>query len=132
MQQVIGFLAPPIACIYLLSVLWTRANERGAFTGLMVGFAFGLLRMVLEFSKQPPLCGEEDTRFWFVKDIHFMYYALFLFWLTFLTCVIVSLCTEPPTKEQLYQTTFWTRNQNSDVELMKMKENIDHGASVLR
>jgi len=61
-----------------------------------------------------------------------MYYALFLFWLTFLTCVIVSLCTEPPTKEQLYQTTFWTRNQNSDVELMKMKGNIDHGASILR
>ena len=132
MQQVIGFLAPPIACIYLLAVLWTRANERGAFAGLMIGFVFGLLRMILEFSKQPPLCGEKDTRFWFIRNIHFMYYALFLFWLTFFTCVIVSLCTEPPTKEQLYRTTFWTRNQNSDMELMKMKENIDHGASILR
>lgn len=131
MQQVVGFLAPPIACIYLLSVLWTRANERGAFAGLMVGFIFGLVRMVLEFSQQPPLCGEEDKRFWIVRKIHFMYYALFLFWLTFFTCVIVSLCTEPPTKEQLYRSTFWTRNQKSDIELLKLKENNENGASVL-
>jgi sodium/myo-inositol cotransporter 3 len=132
MQQVIGFLAPPIACIYLLSVLWTRANERGAFAGLMVGFAFGILRMSLEFSKQPPLCGEKDNRFWFITKIHFMYYALFLFWLTFFTCVIVSLCTKPPTKEQLYRTTFWTRNQKPDMEMMRMKENMDNGASIVR
>jgi len=131
MQQVIGFLAPPIACIYLLSVLWKRANERGAFYGLMMGFVFGLLRMILEFSKQPPLCGEKDTRFWFIRKVHFMYYALFLFWLTFFTCVIVSLCTEPPTKEQLYRTTYWTRNQKSDMENMRMKEHIDSGASIL-
>ena len=122
MQQVIGFLAPPIACIYLLAVLWTRANERGAFAGLMVGFFFGMLRMILEFSYKPPLCGEIDQRFWFVRNIHFMYYALFLFWLTFLTCVIVSLCTQPPTNEQLHRTTFWTRNQQLDEnELVKIK-----------
>ncbi|CAF2356951.1 unnamed protein product [Rotaria sp. Silwood2] len=132
MQQVIGFLAPPIACIYLLSVLWTRANERGAFAGLMIGFIFGLLRMILEFSQQPPLCGEKDTRFWLIRKVHFMYYALFLFWLTFLTCVIVSLCTEPPTKQQLYRTTFWTRNQKSDTELIKMKQQINSGASFVR
>ena len=122
MQQVIVFLAPPIACIYLLAVLWTRANERGAFAGLMVGFFFGMLRMILEFSYKPPLCGEIDQRFWFVRNIHFMYYALFLFWLTFLTCVIVSLCTQPPTNEQLHRTTFWTRNQQLDEnELVKIK-----------
>ncbi|CAF1327501.1 unnamed protein product [Rotaria sordida] len=131
MQQVIGFLAPPIACIYLLSVLWTRANERGAFAGLMIGFIFGLIRMILEFSQRPPLCGEQDTRFWLIKKVHFMYYALFLFWLTFFTCVIVSLYTEPPTKEQLYRTTFWTRNQKSDVEHIKMKQKINSGASVV-
>ena len=127
MQQVIGFLAPPIACTYLLSVLWTRTNEQGAFCGLMVGFVFGMIRMILEFSQRPPLCGEKDNRFWLIKDIQFMYYALFLFWLTFLTCVIVSLCTEPPTKEQLYRTTFWTRNDRTDLELIRMT---DHGASI--
>ena len=129
MQQVIGFLAPPIACIYLLSILWTRANERGAFAGLMVGFIFGIIRMIFEFSQQPPLCGEVDTRVWFVKNIHFMYYALFLFWLTFLTCVTVSLCTEPPTKEQLFRTTYWTRNQKADTELVAMHATNGNGTS---
>ena len=133
MQQVIGFLAPPIACIYLLSVLWKRANEQGAFAGLMIGFVFGLIRMTLEFSRRPPLCGEEDTRFWIVRKIHFMYYALFLFWLTFITCVLVSLLTKPPTNEQLYRTTFWTRNQKSDMEILKMTQRqMDNGASIPR
>lgn len=131
MQQVIGFLAPPIACIYILAILWTRANERGAFAGLMVGFAFGLVRMIMEFSQQQPLCGEEDKRFWIVKNVNFMYYALFLFWLTFLVCVVVSLCTEPPTKEQLFRTTYWTRTQQPDTELMRMKASSTNGPSVL-
>ncbi|CAF1141772.1 unnamed protein product [Adineta steineri] len=131
MQQVIGFLAPPIACIYILAVLWTRTNEQGAFAGLMVGFIFGVIRMVLEFSKHGPLCGEIDKRFWFIRNINFMYYALFLFWLTFFTCVIVSLCTPPPTKEQLHRTTFWTRYQKADMEFIKMKENNNYGASTL-
>ncbi|CAF5166021.1 unnamed protein product, partial [Rotaria magnacalcarata] len=43
MEQVMGFFAPPIACVYLLAILWTRINELGAFCGLMVGFIFGLL-----------------------------------------------------------------------------------------
>jgi SSS family transporter len=132
MQQVIGFFAPPIACIYLLAVLWTRTNERGAFTGLMVGFSFGLLRMILDFSKQPPLCGEKDTRFWFIRRIHFMYYAMFLFWITFLTCVIVSLCTEPPTEEQLFRTTYWTRHQQLQDEQLVMDGKIDGTNSMLR
>jgi solute carrier family 5 (sodium/myo-inositol cotransporter), member 3 len=132
MQQVIGFLAPPIACIYLLSVLWTRANEAGAFAGLMVGFVFGVIRMLLEFSKQPPLCGEPDNRLWLVKNVNFMYYALFLFWLTFITCVVVSLCTEPPTTEQLFRTTFWTRNQQYDTELIAMQQSTDNVETNLR
>ncbi|UJR38666.1 hypothetical protein I4U23_031332 [Adineta vaga] len=132
MQQVIGFLAPPIACVYLLAILWTRTNERGAFAGLMIGFVFGLLRMILEFSKQPPLCGENDTRFWLVRKVNFMYYSLFLFWLTLLTCVIVSLCTEPPTKEQLYRTTFWTKNQQKSAsELEQMVDTAENKTSIV-
>ncbi|CAM4815933.1 unnamed protein product [Rotaria magnacalcarata] len=111
MEQVMGFFAPPIACVYLLAILWTRINELGAFCGLMVGFIFGLLRMILQFSKKPPLYGEKDTRLWFIRRIHFMYYSMFVFWITFFTSVIVSLCTKPPTKEQLFRTTYWTKNQ---------------------
>ncbi|CAF1188893.1 unnamed protein product [Adineta ricciae] len=132
MQQVIGFLAPPIACIYILAVLWKRTNESGAFAGLMVGFVFGLLRMILEFSKQPPLCGENDSRFWLVTKVNFMYYSLFLFWLTLITCVSVSLCTQPPTEEQLYRTTFWTKNQQkSTPEHVQMLDAVNHETPIV-
>jgi sodium/myo-inositol cotransporter 3 len=98
----------------------------------MIGFIFGFLRMIFEFSKQPPLCGEKDTRFWFIRRIHFMYYAMFLFWITFFTCVIVSLCTEPPTKEQLFRTTYWTRNQKLNDDHLVMNEKIEDTNSIPR
>ncbi|CAF0937199.1 unnamed protein product [Didymodactylos carnosus] len=134
MQQVIGFLAPPIACIYILAILWKRANEVGAFSGLMVGFAFGLLRMILEFSHIPPLCGQVDRRLLFIRKINFMYYAIFLFWLTLITCVIVSLCTKPPTKEQLFRTTYWTRKQksmNRDLVVIELPDTVSDVAAIL-
>jgi solute carrier family 5 (sodium/myo-inositol cotransporter), member 3 len=132
MQQVAGFLAPPISCVFLLAVLWKRTNERGAFAGLMVGFAFGLLRMLLEFSKRPPLCGEEDTRFWLVRGIHFMYYALFLFWITFFTSVIVSLCNDPPTREHLFRTTYWTRNEKVQSDQIHLNESMERTTAAFR
>jgi hypothetical protein len=75
------------------TILILRILPRG-LKGIML-----LLHMIFEFSKQPPLCGENDTKFWFIRRVHYIYYAMFLFWITFLTCVIVSVCTEPPTKE---------------------------------
>ena len=127
MQRVIAYFGPPIACVYLLAILWTRTNENGAFTGLIIGFIFGFLRMIFEFSQAPPLCGENDQRIWFVRQIHFMYYAMFLFWLTLIICVVVSLCTKPPTDEQLFRTTYWTRNQTLDTEHVSMNQLVQHG-----
>ena len=44
-QAISAYLAPPIACVYLLAVLWPRANERVTmfylveFTGFVVSWA---------------------------------------------------------------------------------------------
>ncbi len=43
-QSITSFLAPPICAIYLLAIFWPRANEQGAFWGLMIGLVIGLLR----------------------------------------------------------------------------------------
>lgn len=44
-----------------------------------------------------------------IKDIHYMYVATALFWITGLITVIVSLLTPPPTKDQIRTTTFWSK-----------------------
>merc|ERR1711962_1510889 len=38
-QQISAYLAPPIAAIYILGILWERINEQGAFWSLMGGLA---------------------------------------------------------------------------------------------
>jgi sodium/myo-inositol cotransporter 3 len=112
-QEVSLYLSPPIACIYLLAVLWPRCNEKGAFWGLMVGFVTGVTRLILVFVYPgPDRCGEEDTRPRFLRDFHYMYFAILLFWLTFAFAVVISLLTDPPTYQQLYRTTYWTRFEN--------------------
>lgn len=111
-QSVAAYLSPPIAAVYIGAVLWKRANENGAFWSLMISMVVGLLRMLLDFIYYEPPCGEEDTRPEFIKKFHYMYFALFLFWLTFIVMVVVSLLTEKPDSYKLVRTTYWTRKQS--------------------
>ncbi|XP_040888224.1 sodium/myo-inositol cotransporter-like [Toxotes jaculatrix] len=110
-QEVSDYLTPPIAALFLLGVLWHRCNETGAFWGGMVGFALGALRLVLAFVYREPHCSEPDERPSFIKDVHFMYVAAILFWVSALVAVVVSLCTPPPSKEQITTTTLWGLNK---------------------
>uniref|UniRef100_A0A5K3F3B2 Sodium/iodide cotransporter n=1 Tax=Mesocestoides corti TaxID=53468 RepID=A0A5K3F3B2_MESCO len=108
-QSVSGFLSPPIAAVYLMALLWKRNNELGAFTGLIYGFLIGITRMVLSFVYPDPICGEPDTRPWIVSQVHYMYFAMFSFFSTAAVMGLVSLCSSPPTEEQVRGLTFWTR-----------------------
>ena len=62
----------------------------------MAGFVVGVIRMIMDFVYQAPGCGETDTRPGVLKNFHYMYFALLIFILTGVVCIIVSLCTEPP------------------------------------
>lgn len=110
-QEVSDYLTPPVASLFLLGVLWHRCNEIGAFWGGMVGFGLGALRLVLAFVYREPPCNQPDSRPSFIKDFHFMYVAAVLFWVSALVTVVVSLCTPPPTKEQIRTTTLWGLNK---------------------
>jgi len=61
-QSVSAYLAPPIAAVYILAILWPRLNEPGAFWSLMLAFFMGLTRMVLDVLYREPECGEADLR----------------------------------------------------------------------
>ena len=68
---------------------------QGAFWGMILGFIVGAIRMILDFTYQPPRCGDEDTRPSIIAKVHYMYFALILFWLTIITIVVISYFTEP-------------------------------------
>lgn len=121
-QEVSDYLTPPIAALFLLGVLWHRCNETGAFWGGMVGFVLGALRLVLAFAYREPTCNQPDERPSFIKDVHFMYVAVILFWVTALVTIVVSLCTPPPTKEQIKTTTLWGLNKRRRLKQQEMEK----------
>uniref|UniRef100_A0A672U2R8 Solute carrier family 5 member 9 n=1 Tax=Strigops habroptila TaxID=2489341 RepID=A0A672U2R8_STRHB len=100
-QSITSYLAPPITALFILAIFCKRINEPGAFWGLMVGLAVGLVRMILEFIYSTPSCGEEDRRPAVLKDIHYLYFALILCVLTAIVIVLISLCTPPIPEEKV-------------------------------
>lgn len=106
-QEVAGYLTPPIAALFLLGVFWKRCNEKGAFWGGITGFTLGALRLILAFIYRKPRCDQPDDRPAFIVKVHYMYFAACLFWLSGAVAVIVSLCTAPPEEEQVRTTTVW-------------------------
>ncbi|XP_038162705.1 sodium/myo-inositol cotransporter [Cyprinodon tularosa] len=106
-QEVAGYLTPPIAALFLLGVFWKRCNETGAFWGGMTGFTLGTIRLILAFLYRQPLCNQPDNRPFFIVHIHYMYIAAGLFWISGLVAVVVSLCTAAPDEEQIRTTTIW-------------------------
>ncbi|XP_063738305.1 sodium/glucose cotransporter 4 isoform X2 [Eleginops maclovinus] len=109
-QSVTSFLAPPITAVFLMAILWPRANEQGAFWGLMGGLVVGLVRMVLEFSFKAPACGQPDGRPALLAQVHYLHFALILLALTCLIIVAVSLATPPIPGEHLHRLTWWSRH----------------------
>ncbi|KFQ45477.1 Sodium/glucose cotransporter 4, partial [Nestor notabilis] len=112
-QSITSYLAPPITALFILSIFCKRINEPGAFWGLMVGLAVGLVRMIAEFIYSIPSCGEEDRRPAVLKDMHYLYFAFILCVLTAIVIVLVSLCTPPIPEEKLACLTWWTRHRKA-------------------
>ncbi|XP_072542474.1 sodium/myo-inositol cotransporter [Salminus brasiliensis] len=106
-QEMAGYLTPPIAALFLLGVFWKRCNETGAFWGGMTGFVLGTTRLILGFVYREPRCDQPDERPAFITHVHYMYIAAGLFWASGLVAVGVSLCTPPPSKEKVQRTTVW-------------------------
>lgn len=129
-QEVSDYLTPPVAALFLLGILWHRCNETGAFWGGMVGFTLGVSRLGLAFVYREPHCDQPDERPFFIKDVNFMYVAAILFWVSGIVAVIVSLCTPPPKKEQIGNTSLWGLNRRKKLRQQEEESNELNGNAV--
>ncbi|XP_071156466.1 sodium/glucose cotransporter 4-like isoform X1 [Mytilus edulis] len=142
-QEVSSFMQPPICCVYLLSILWDRLNELGAFSGLVLGMVVGLIRFIVEYSYTVPDCGDPapDPRPAIVSKFHYLYFSIFVFCLTGITAIVISLLTKPIDKRCLERLTWKTRhskrprldidkvmNDASIPELVSYVENDNNGS----
>uniref|UniRef100_A0A8C5TPX0 Sodium/mannose cotransporter SLC5A10 n=1 Tax=Malurus cyaneus samueli TaxID=2593467 RepID=A0A8C5TPX0_9PASS len=105
-QAVTSYLAPPVTAVFILAVFWPRANEQGAFWGLMAGLALGLARMGLELAHPTPLCGVPDRRPWLLAHLHYLHFAVLLAAVTAAIVVGGSLLSPPPSPDQVSGVSF--------------------------
>jgi SSS family solute:Na+ symporter len=99
-QRIFFWIAPPFAVVFLLGILWRRANGTAAVATIASGFLF---RMVLEWIVWPRLPS--------LREYQAAYqHGALVTWLFCMTVMIgVSLLTSPPTPEQT-QGIIWNRS----------------------
>jgi SSS family solute:Na+ symporter len=93
LQDVQSLLAPGIAAVFLLGVLSKRTTPTAGFTGLVVGFVLGMLRLGLN------IYYGDTVGSGFIYDLivapNWLHYEIALFALVIVLMIIISFFTKP-------------------------------------
>ena len=108
LQDVQSVLAPGIAAAFLLGVTWKRASAKGGMWGLLSGIIIGLTRLGAKvyYSNTP-----DATDSWFKAvfyDFNWLFFCGVMLVVCCLVVIVVSLCTEAPSKEKIQGLVFGT------------------------
>jgi SSS family solute:Na+ symporter len=98
LQQVSGYLAPPITAVFLLGLFWKKTNATGAFVGLISGFVLGILKLLIE-----AIVSFNDIQYGILKniaDFNFLYYSGILFLVSLIIMIMTSIITQNKEAEQ--------------------------------
>jgi SSS family transporter len=110
LQNVQGYLAPPIFVVFFLGVFMKRMNAKGCLATLIVGFALGVFRLAVDtpVALIKDFSYTEGSLLWIVNKIYFQYYSLVIFIVCAITMIAVSFATEAPALERLDGLTYGT------------------------
>ena len=114
LQSVQAYISPPIAAIFLFGIFWKRVNGKGAMAALITGLFVGAFRLIIEIqSKSEKL---SNTFLQDLASINFLHFAVYLFILSSIVLIIVSMLTEKPAEQKLtglIYTRFEAKEKNS-------------------
>jgi SSS family solute:Na+ symporter len=110
LQSVQSYISPPIAAVFLVGVLWSRANSQGAVAALGIGLVLGVGRLVLEANQV-----ELDGMFSAFVTMNFLHFAIVLFLLSVAILVGVSLATPQPDRAHVHELTVTDMEPHPDV-----------------
>ncbi len=111
LQSVQGYLAPPIFVVFFFGVFWKRLNAQGCLWAMIVGFAVGLFRMLVD---TPITLGiiqsyEPGSFLWIVSNINFQYFSILITIISAIVMIAVSYLTKEPDYATIKNLTFGTR-----------------------
>ncbi|MGF2414538.1 MAG: sodium:solute symporter, partial [Ferruginibacter sp.] len=92
-QSILGYLAPPLAVTFLLSVFWKRTTKLAVNLILSAGSAVSLFVGMLNLWIMPPNAGTGKNLWW----PHYFLVSFYLFAFLFVSAVIISLLDPNPT-----------------------------------
>jgi SSS family solute:Na+ symporter len=107
LQNVQGYLAPPITAVFLLGIFNDRINQRGATWGLGLGFVLGFLKLTLQAFfgagkiESPALLAA-------IGDFNFLYFSGVLFLISVVTVIFMSKSGPAPDAERIRGLTYST------------------------
>ena len=113
LQAVQGYLAPPIFVVFFFGVFWKRLNSAGALWAMIVGFALGIFRMVVDTPVTLGMNGLADgyqhgSFLWIVNNIYFQYFSVLITIVSAIVMVVVSHMTAAPDYQRIQNLTFAT------------------------
>jgi SSS family solute:Na+ symporter len=113
LQAVQGYLAPPIFVVFFLGVFFKRMNAKGALWAMLVGFALGIFRMLVDTPVALGLNGLANgytpgSFLWIINNIYFQYFSVLITLVSAIVMVAVSYLTAEPDYVRIKSLTFET------------------------
>lgn len=108
-MMISSYLAPPVMCASVFGIVWARANALGALSAMGTGFALGIFRFSLDLFNSlndgRPVSGVPVLG-WIV-DLNYLVFGVCSLCVCLVVMIVVSLATQPPTREQIELYTFF-------------------------
>jgi SSS family solute:Na+ symporter len=121
LQSVQGYLAPPIFVVFFFGVFFKRLNAQGALWAMIVGFALGIFRMVVDTPVTLGLSGFQNgyapgSLLWIVNNIYFQYFSVLITVVSAIVMVTVSYATTQPDYKRIRSLTFATQTDDDRLQ----------------
>jgi SSS family solute:Na+ symporter len=113
LQSVQGYLAPPIFVVFFFGVFWKRLNAKGCLWAMVVGFALGIFRMLVDTPVTMKLAGFADgytpgSFLWIINNINFQYFSILITLVSAVVMVGVSYASSDPDYARIKNLSFGT------------------------
>ena len=127
LQNVQSYIAPPVAAVFILGILWKRVNSKAAITTLMAGLILLIMRLGSEIYYQTEISSDIiiDSYMFVFATINFSHMAILMFIFSILLCVGVTLSTSEPEYGKITGLSFGTLTEEQKLENKNSYETID-------
>ena len=133
LQNVQSYIAPPVAAVFLLGIIWKRVNSKAAISTLIVGLFLLFLRLGSEIYFQTEISSNKviDNWLFVFATVNFSHMAILMFIFSLILCSIISMLTEVPDYDKITGLTLGTLTKKQKSDTTKTYGNIDIVLSVI-